>query len=49
MILRYGGVRLYNQMMPFFLGIILGQVLTGSAWHLFCLYLGVSAYSFWGG
>ena len=48
-ILRYGGVRLYNRMMPFFLGIILGQVLTGSAWHLFCLYLGVTPYSFWGG
>jgi hypothetical protein len=48
-ILRYGGVKMYNQMMPLFLGIILGQVLTGSAWHILCLYLGVTPYSFWGG
>ncbi|MBC8102027.1 MAG: hypothetical protein H7Z41_05505 [Cytophagales bacterium] len=48
-VLRYGGNKLYSQLMPFFIGIILGQVVTGSAWHLLCLYLGVTPYSFWGG
>jgi len=47
--LRYGGVRMYRQFMPFFLGLILGQVLVGSAWHLLGLYLGITPYSFWGG
>ncbi len=34
LILRYGGVRLYRQGMPFFLGLILGQMFVGSVWHL---------------
>jgi hypothetical protein len=49
LILRYGGVRLYRQGMPFFLGLILGQMLVGSLWHLIGLALGVMPYSFWGG
>lgn len=48
-LLRYGGVRLYRLAMPFFLGLILGQVLVGSAWHLIGLALGIIPYSFWGG
>jgi hypothetical protein len=47
--LRYGGVRFYRQAMPFFLGITLGQMLTGSAWHLFGWAMGIVPYSFWGG
>jgi len=48
-ILRYGGVRLYRDALPFFLGLILGQMVAGSLWHLVGLYLGVTPYSFWGG
>ena len=48
-ILRYGGVRLYRRLMPFFLGLILGQMLVGSAWHLLGLAMGITPYSFWGG
>lgn len=48
-ILRYGGVRLYRQAMPFFLGIILGQCLVGSFWHLVGMALDIQPYSFWGG
>ena len=48
-ILRYGGVRLYRQAMPFFLGLILGQCLVGSLWHLVGWALDVQPYSFWGG
>ncbi len=47
-VMRYGGVRMYRQMMPFFLGLILGQMLVGSAWHLIGLALGIVPYSFWG-
>lgn len=49
LLLRYGGVRLYRQMMPFFLGLILGQMIVGSLWHLIGLYLDTVPYSFWGG
>ena len=48
LIMRYGGVRLYRQAMPFFIGMILGQMLVGSAWHLIGLALGITPYSFWG-
>jgi hypothetical protein len=49
LVLRYGGVRLYRQAMPFFLGIILGQMIVGTLWHLICIYLDTMPYSFWGG
>ena len=48
-LMRYGGVRLYRQAMPFFLGLILGQILVGCAWHLVGLALDIVPYSFWGG
>lgn len=49
LILRYGGVRLYRQAMPFFIGILLGQMIVGTLWHLICIYLETMPYSFWGG
>ncbi len=33
--LRYGGMRLYLSALPFFLGIILGDFVTGSFWSIF--------------
>ena len=32
--LRYGGIKLYRQSLPFFLGLILGDYVTGSVWSL---------------
>jgi hypothetical protein len=32
--LRYGGMRLYAAALPFFLGLILGDFVTGSAWSI---------------
>jgi hypothetical protein len=32
--LRYGGMRLYAAALPFFLGLILGDFVTGSAWSM---------------
>jgi hypothetical protein len=32
--LRYGGMRLYKQGLPFFLGLILGDFVTGSVWSI---------------
>lgn len=33
-ILRYGGMNLYRQALPFFLGLILGDFVTGSIWSI---------------
>ena len=32
--LRYGGMRIYRQMLPLFLGLILGDFVTGAAWSI---------------
>lgn len=32
MVLRYGGIRLYRQLTPFFLGLVLGEFFTASLW-----------------
>ncbi|HIE51008.1 MAG TPA: hypothetical protein EYP85_04555 [Armatimonadetes bacterium] len=45
---RYGGLRLYRQMLPFFLGLILGDCLIGSFWSVVGVILGIPTYSFWG-
>ena len=34
LLLRYGGLKIYRQMMPLFLGLILGDFVTGSLWSV---------------
>lgn len=46
--LRFGGLRLYKTAVPFFLGLILGQMSIGCLWTLIGMALGVPYYSFWG-
>jgi hypothetical protein len=46
-ILRYGGLRGYRTVLPFFLGLILGDFLVGSAWSLIGWAIGVNTYSFY--
>lgn len=47
-VLKAGGMRLYRAAVPFFLGLILGEMLAGSAWTLVGLALDEPVYSFWG-
>lgn len=42
--LRYGGMRLYTAALPFFLGLILGDFVTGSFWSLVGMLLRVDMY-----
>ena len=47
--LKLGGVRAYRRMMPFFLGLILGDFVVGSSWSILGIALGRHTYVFWGG
>ena len=47
LILRYGGLRGYRRAVPFFMGLILGDFLVGSAWSLIGWAIGVNTYSFY--
>ena len=44
LILRYGGLRLYRQALPFFIGLILGDFVAGALWALFGCLTGVQTY-----
>lgn len=46
-VMRYGGLRLYRVAVPFFLGLILGEMLVGCFWSLYGIALGIRAYDFW--
>jgi hypothetical protein len=46
--LRYGGLRLYRSALPFFLGLILGEMVIGCLWSLFGMATGLPYFSFWG-
>jgi hypothetical protein len=43
-ILRYGGMRLYRNAMPFFLGLIVGDFANGGWWTLVGVLTGLAAY-----
>ena len=47
--LRYGGLRAYRKALPFFFGLILGEIVVGSLWTLVGVVLGVPTYDFWPG
>ena len=46
-LLRYGGLRLFRQALPFFFGLILGQFVVGSILNIVSIALGLPSYMFW--
>ena len=46
-ILRYGGLRLYRRVLPFFFGLILGEFVVGSLWTLAGIAFNIPTYGFW--
>lgn len=48
LILRYGGSRLYRLLLPFFLGLVLGDCVTGCGWGLISLIFNIRTYNFFG-
>jgi len=47
LVVRYGGLRFYRRGMPFFLGLLLGEFVVGSAWGLIGVACRVRTYVFW--
>ncbi len=48
LIVRFGGLPLYRQWLPFFLGLIVGEAVVGMGWSLIGVLFNIPAYSFWG-
>lgn len=48
-VLKFGGLRFYKRALPFFLGLIMGQMIIGSIWSLIGIIFNIPTYSFWGG
>ena len=46
-ILKYGGLRVHRQAIPFFLGLILGEFAAGSMWTIIGIAFGIQTYGFW--
>ena len=44
MIIRYGGMKTYKRFIPFFIGLILGDYITGSVWAIYGSITGVHTY-----
>jgi hypothetical protein len=42
--LRFGGISLYHKLRPFFLGLVLGEYLSGSFWLIICSITGKGGY-----
>jgi len=48
-ILKFGGLKTYRRALPFFFGLILGEITIGSLWTLVGIALDVPTYDFWPG
>jgi hypothetical protein len=48
-VLKLGGLKSYRRALPFFFGLILGEIAVGSLWTLVGIAFGVPTYDFWPG
>lgn len=48
-IVKFGGLKSYRGAIPFFLGLILGEIAIGSLWTIIGIVLGIPTYDFWPG
>ena len=47
--LRFGGLGTYRKALPFFFGLILGEITVGALWTIIGIVLGIPTYDFWPG
>ena len=46
--LKFGGLKLYKTALPFFLGLILGEMIIGCVWSIIGITFNIPYYNFWG-
>ena len=47
--LKFGGLNTYRKVLPFFFGLILGELTIGSLWTILGIVFGIPTYDFWPG
>ena len=47
LILRHGGVKTYRKILPFFMGLVVGDFIVGTYWGLLSIILGTPLYTTW--
>ena len=47
LILKYGGLKVHRQAVPFFMGLILGEFAVGSFWSALSIIIQRPTYTFW--
>ena len=48
-VLKFGGLKAYRNALPFFYGLILGEITIGSLWTIVGIIMGTPTYDFWPG
>ncbi|MCX7846989.1 MAG: hypothetical protein N2595_03020 [bacterium] len=48
LITRYGGAKAYQAVLPFFVGLVLGEFSVGSVWSVIGVIGNMAVYKFWG-
>jgi hypothetical protein len=46
-VLRFGGLKLYKKALPFFFGVILGEITVGMVWSLISIIFNIRCFSIW--
>ena len=46
-VLKYGGVKSYRKVLPFFMGLVVGDFLVGTYWGLLSIIIGMPLYTTW--
>lgn len=47
LLLKYGGAKAYTPVVPFFVGLIMGDFMVGSCWNLYGIIMETQVYHFW--
>jgi hypothetical protein len=47
LLLRYGGLALYRQILPLAYGVIIAECVVGSGWTLLGMFTDIPTYGFW--
>ena len=47
LVLRHGGVKTYRKILPFFMGLVIGDFIVGTYWGLLSIILGTPLYTTW--